>query len=450
MHINHKKRPDAKKVLRRVTDAWDKIMSRYSFELQNESDHPILREKTDWILQLKKTPYEAYVTHQVCLPQHWLARLTDGWLSANSNANYYADEHDIWNIDDDDKFGIPTAESLRRKSRCDPSNGARKHFIMVNTPNDRQTAVGKGSQAVALSDKPLFSPYSTSTVERDPFPGNNQIYVIPFNLPREYSMERELTTASAWECMLCFENGEQGDGGVYFGECGHYICGACCREPGFVHRLNAATACYGCRQPSRMQINGDHYFPPSQEQIAARAKCPAVLDATVAVKYDGPATCPVKWAIQLCRRKQDTDLREPFQIYEHTPLSETIPRRCLRYDVEVGYYYLVNIWNVRQKSDAAHVEICSLSYTDDAYETIQDEDDIIDVCYNEFFCTPYPLELTVGEDVNAWIIKDESQNEILSIEFVCTGAVNTQAHTQHVLDAGVELMLSQLKAVMMD
>ncbi len=215
-------------------------------------------------------------------------------------------------------------------------------------------------------------------------------------------------------------------------------------------KINAEKRCYGCRKPLRMQINGDHYFPPSQEQIAARAKCPVARDATVAVDYDGPATCPVKWAIQLCRRKQGADVREPFQIYEHTPLSETIPRRCLRYDVEVGYYYLVNIWNVRQKSDAAHVEICSLSYTHDAYKTIEDEDDIIDVCYNEFFCTPYPLELTVGEDVNAWIIKDESQNEILSIEFVCTGAVNTQAHTQHVLGAGVELMLSQLKAVMMD
>jgi phosphoribosyl-dephospho-CoA transferase len=69
---------------------------------------------------------------------------------------------------------------------------------------------------------------------------------------------------------------------------------------------------------------------------------------------------------------------------------------------------------------------------------------------NEFFCTPYPIYLTVGEKLNAWIIKDESQNEILSIEFECTGAVKTQAHTQHVLGGGVALMLSQLKAVMAD
>jgi hypothetical protein len=213
-----------------------------------------------------------------------------------------------------------------------------------------------------------------------------------------------------------------------------------------VHRINAATACYGCRAPSRIKINGGHYFPPSEAQVGVRAKCPAVLDATVAVKYDGPATCRVKWAIQLCRKEAD----EPFHTCNLTARSETTPRCCLRYDVEVDVQYFVNIWNVGQQSDAAHVAICSLSYTCDEYKTTEDENDIIDVRPNEFFCTPYPIYLTVGEKLNAWIIKDESQNEILSIEFECTGAVKTQAHTQHVLGGGVALMLSQLKAVMVD
>ena len=157
--INKTTRPDAKEVLPRVTDAWEKIMSRYSFELQNEEDNKQLREKPDWILYVEKA-VDKYATHQVCLPQPWLPRLTDGWLKANSNADQSHDNCDLWYLEPKDNLGIPTAESMRGKLRSDPSTG-RHHFKVVSVPNEKHTEYGRGSQAVDLSDKPLISPYST-------------------------------------------------------------------------------------------------------------------------------------------------------------------------------------------------------------------------------------------------------------------------------------------------
>ena len=259
-------RPDAGSVLPGVSERWQKIMSRHSIELEHERDRARLHQTADWVLGLTSVPPEQYwMTHVACFPLAWLPRVTDGWLASNSEADMTSARCAVWYMEAGDEFGIPTAESLRRGLHSDTQQD-RTHFRVVSIPNGPRTEPGKGSQAAAASDKAVFSPLSTSAETHTPFPGNGQIYAIPFNLPREYRIARELPAGREWECVLCTEQGAQGDGGVYFGACGHYLCGACCREPAFLSNINAATQCYYCRQPSRIQING-----PVEQDAASHA-----------------------------------------------------------------------------------------------------------------------------------------------------------------------------------
>ena len=264
--VDHAQRHDASTVLCQVSERWQKIMSRFSFELEHERDRAKLNQTPDWVLQLASIPPGQYwMTHVACFPQAWLPRVTDGWLASNSEADMHDEKCAVWYMEPGDEFGIPTAESLRGHLYSDTQTD-RRHFKLVSIPNDPQTEPGKGRQAAALSSKAVFSAFSTSREEHAPFPGNGQIYAIPFNLPREYRIARELPAGREWECVLCTEQGAQGDGGVYFGACGHYLCGACCREPAFLSNINAATQCYYCRQPSRIQING-----PVEQDAASHA-----------------------------------------------------------------------------------------------------------------------------------------------------------------------------------
>ena len=435
--IQHERRDDdAQKVLCGVTAAWEKIMSPYSFELEYEADHAKLIQRADWILQLQSTrESEVYKTQQAVFPQQWLSRLSDGWLSANAGT---------WNWETGDCFGIPTADSVRKNTECEAAKG-RKHFTFISIPNDTQTEMGKGSQALAESSKALLTEYSTSTAVRTNFPAQGQIYVIPFNLPTTYRIGRELAQESAWECVLCFENGAQGDGGVYFGACGHYICGGCCTEPGFMEKLNAAKACYCCRRPARIKLKHGDCFPPSKQQLNMQAKCHGGLDVSVAQHFNGTETRPVTWALQLYKTTQDKDF---FDICYETAHVETTPLCRCRYQVEPDDHYLVSIWNVSAEADQAHNAIYSIWYTGDNYSTIDEEEDKMQVDPNERFCTPFPIQMEIFEDLNAWIIKDASQNEVLRIEFECTGAKSTQVVPAVKRAQQLNFMLSQLKAVL--
>jgi hypothetical protein len=416
--------------LPRVSASWQKILSPHSFEIENESDHAKLNERADWTLQLEHTPEsEVYRTQQALFPQNWLSRLTDKWLSTNKNQ---------WNWESGDCFGIPTADSLRTGALCEPGK-ARKHFTFISIPNDADTAMGEGSQAIAVSNKQLVTEYSTSTAKYKNFPARGQIYVIPINLPTTYRIGRELTEDSAWECVLCFENGAQGDGGVYFGACGHYICGGCCKEPGFMDRLNAAKSCYCCRRPARIKLKHGDCFPPSQKQLKMQAACHGDLDMDVANQYNGTDTHPVQWAIQLYSKAEERG----WYNHEQAHFETTSPFR-LRYQIQADLHYVVSIWNISEQAIGAQSAVYSISFTADNYKTSEQELDRIELDPSDRFCTPVAIAMDVGEDLNAWIIKDADGDEVLSIEFECVDEATKQAQSA----TSVDNMLLELKCVL--
>jgi hypothetical protein len=415
--------------LPKVSADWQKILSPHAFEIENESDHAKLNERADWTLQLEHTPEsEVYRTQQALFPQTWLSRLTDQWLSTNKTE---------WNWENKDCFGIPTADSLRTGALCEPGE-ARKHFTFISIPNDSNTAMGEGSQAIAVSNKQLVTEYSTSTAKYKNFPARGQIYVIPINLPTTYRIGRELTEDSAWECVLCFENGAQGDGGVYFGACGHYICGGCCKEPGFMDRLNAAKSCYCCRRPARIKLKHGDCFPPSQKQVKMQADCHGDLDMSVAKQYNGTDTHPVQWAIQLYSKTEKSGW---YDISREQAHFESPSR--LRYQIEAALHYVVSIWNISEQAIGAQSAVYSIWFTGDNYAISEQEPDRIELDPSDRFCT-VQIRMDVGEDLNAWIIKDAHGIEVLSIEFECVDEATKQAQSA----SSVDYMLLQLKCVL--
>ena len=68
--VDHAQRHDASTVLCQVSERWQKIMSRFSFELEHERDRAKLNQTPDWVLQLASIPPGQYwMTHVACFPQ---------------------------------------------------------------------------------------------------------------------------------------------------------------------------------------------------------------------------------------------------------------------------------------------------------------------------------------------------------------------------------------------
>jgi hypothetical protein len=79
------------------------------------------------------------------------------------------------------------------------------------------------------------------------------MYVILCHLPTTYKIARH-EIASMRECVLCGDERPHSDLGLVFGECGHYICRACCVE--YKDRLNEVTQCFYCRRPTSLKLDG--------------------------------------------------------------------------------------------------------------------------------------------------------------------------------------------------
>jgi len=79
------------------------------------------------------------------------------------------------------------------------------------------------------------------------------MYVILCHLPTTYKIESH-EIASMPECVLCGDERPHSDLGLVFGECGHYICRACCEE--YKDKLNEVTQCFYCRRPTSLKLDG--------------------------------------------------------------------------------------------------------------------------------------------------------------------------------------------------
>jgi hypothetical protein len=79
------------------------------------------------------------------------------------------------------------------------------------------------------------------------------MYVILCHLPTTYRIARH-EIASMRECVLCGDECPHSDLGLVFGECGHYICRACCEE--YRDKLNEVTQCFYCRRPTSVKLDG--------------------------------------------------------------------------------------------------------------------------------------------------------------------------------------------------
>jgi hypothetical protein len=149
----------------------------------------------------------------------------------------------------------------------------------------------------------------------------------------------------------------------------------------------------------------------------------------------------VQWAIQLSVKAA---AEANYATSHGTARVGNEPHACLTFDIKPGLNYLMNIWNVGEKSATAHAAMYSVFFTEDNYATIEDEKEVIDLNPLERYCAVFAVNMQVGEDLNAWIIKDDANKVILCVEFECTGAA---AHTQQALDGGVGVLLTQLKSV---
>jgi len=172
-----------------------------------------------------------------------------------------------------------------------------------------------------------------------------------------------------------------------------------------------------------------------------QADCHGDLDMSVATQYNGTDTHPVQWAIQLYSKAEE---RGWYNIsHEQAHFETTSPSR-LRYQIEADLHYVVSIWNISEQAIGAQSAVYSISFTADDYKTSEQELGVIELDPSDRFCTPAPITMDLGEDLNAWIIKDADGHEVLSIEFECVDEATKQAQSA----TSVDDMLSALKYVL--
>jgi hypothetical protein len=118
-------------------------------------------------------------------------------------------------------------------------------------PNAAGTAITEGTTAVRGSSVPLLSPY-TDSEQGIVFPQDGYLYVILFDLPSSYAIDRREVRQTR-ECVLCGDECAADDAGFVFGTCGHYVCRLCydeCRE-----KMQEVKQCFYCRADT--SVGGD-------------------------------------------------------------------------------------------------------------------------------------------------------------------------------------------------
>ena len=246
-------RPAADKLLPKVHD-WSTVLSRYRFHVKDAEQAKLLQHEFVWTLKLRDIRLDAsmpsydasngeeYLTSVVCFPQSWLRWVDNAWFRNNIDV--------CWFMQRDDTFGVPSRASVEANKFSCCAVG-RHHFRTCFVPNQSTTAITHGSSTVDVSAELLVSPYTDST-EGILFPQNGYMYVILFDLPSSYAIERQELRETR-ECMLCGDECGADDRGLVFGTCGHYVCRLCYNE--FRDKVHAVKQCFYCRRAT--SVAGD-------------------------------------------------------------------------------------------------------------------------------------------------------------------------------------------------
>ena len=235
---------DAGKLLPNVRD-WTTVLSRYRFHVKDAEEAKLLQTEFVWTLKLHDIRLDAslrrydrgeeYITSVVCFPQSWLGWVDNAWFMNNIDI--------CWFMQRGDTFGVPSCDSVRWIAKSDCARG-RHYFRTCFVRNAAGTAITEGTTAVRGSSVPLLSPYTDSEVGIV-FPEDGYMYVILFDLPSSYQIDRREVHETR-ECVLCGDECVVDDAGLVFGICGHYVCGKCydeCKD-----KMQAVKRCFYCRR----------------------------------------------------------------------------------------------------------------------------------------------------------------------------------------------------------
>ena len=248
-------RPEAEKLLPNVHE-WSTVLSRYRFHVQDAEEAKLLQQEFIWTLKLRDIrtddslrTYDAsrgeeYLTSVVCFPQSWLRWIDNAWFANNVEI--------CWFMQRDDTFGVPSRASAEANEYSDCAGG-RHYFRTCFVPNKSTTAVTAGTSAVCESSVALEGAY-TDSEHGIVFPQKGHVYVILFDVPSEYAIERKEAPATR-ECVLCGDEVGADDAGLVFGRCGHYVCGGCCTE--HAAKLNEVETCFYCRRKTSVCVDAD-------------------------------------------------------------------------------------------------------------------------------------------------------------------------------------------------
>ena len=246
-------RPRAAELLPNVRD-WTTVLSRYRFHVKDAEEAKLLQREFVWTLQLhdilidKRLPsYDAsrgeeYITSVVCFPQSWLCWVDNAWFMNNIDI--------CWFMQRGDTFGVPSCDSVRWIATSDCARG-RHYFRTCFVTNAAGTAITEGATAVRGSSVPLLSPY-TDSEHGIVFPQDGYMYVILFDLPSSYQIDRREVRETR-ECVLCADECAVSDAGLVFGTCGHYVCRRCYDE--YQDKMHEVKQCFYCRRETSLCQN---------------------------------------------------------------------------------------------------------------------------------------------------------------------------------------------------
>ena len=243
-------RPAAQTLLPKVHD-WNTVLSRYRFHVEDAEQARLLQQEFVWTLKLRDIrldesmpSYDAgeeYLTSVVCLPQSWLRWVDNAWFRKNIDI--------CWFMQRGDTFGVPSRASVEKNQFSCCAVG-RHYFRTCFVPNQSTTAITAGTSAVSVSAVPLVSPF-TDSEEGILFPQNGYMYVILFDVPSSYAIERQEVRETR-ECVLCADECAADDAGLVMGTCGHYVCRQCYDE--FRDKIQEVTQCFYCRRATSVCV----------------------------------------------------------------------------------------------------------------------------------------------------------------------------------------------------
>jgi len=172
-----------------------------------------------------------------------------------------------WYMQDgaEDTFGIPSLRSARNNEHTCCAEG-RCQFKLCNVPITSETKINEGNSEVDVSEVKLRSGFTDHTIGIR-FPQKGLMYVILFDIPNEYKIARK-DISDVRECVLCGTLRSEGDLGIVFGACGHYICQQCSND--YKDNLDGVTKCFYCRRPTCVKVNKVEENAPEEKVVGRR------------------------------------------------------------------------------------------------------------------------------------------------------------------------------------